>query len=85
MSKCRRLRVVRDRYVWCLHCEIVHKCLGNWLDHLRCQTPGCSGSMGDLVSWSSKNWPRIINPKYPVIPEDGEFYPLYDEELINAG
>jgi len=78
MSKRRRLRVVRDRYVWCLHCERVHKCLRNCFDHMRCQTPGCDGSMFDLNAWSVNKWPRNVYPEYPEIPQDGWVYSLYE-------
>jgi hypothetical protein len=67
-------------FFWCLHCERTYRrgeC--REIDGLQmCPYEGCDGdTVCDAWSWESV---RSENTQYPVIPSEGEIYPLYPEK-----
>ncbi len=69
--------VVRGEYTWCLHCERVYK-TEKWIKNgWNCPGIDCDGGILDAHSWGPDDWPRRENLVYPVVPIEGEEYPLY--------
>jgi hypothetical protein len=64
-------------FTWCLHCECAYK-TESWVKNdWDCPDMECSGGYFDAHSWDLDDWPRVVHPEYPEIPEEGKYYPLY--------
>jgi len=68
----------RSDFLWCLHCERTYN-RGQYrtVDGLQmCPYAECGGDTV-LDGW---DWEEVRqhHPKYPIIPQDGVVYPLYD-------
>ncbi len=63
--------VCTTEWVWCVHCERVHR-REDWEKRdLYCPTPGCDGNAMDAMSWERI---REFSPEYPEVPEEGAYY-----------
>jgi hypothetical protein len=61
----------QEKYLWCLHCEIVHL-KEKWVKN-GCECPNCGA--GFLDAW---RWSRLVYENYyPEKPVIGKVYPLY--------
>lgn len=66
-----------NEFTWCLHCEHVFK-TDRWLSSQK-KCPSCGASMiFDGWPWTEETSFIRLNG-YPIVPEDGGYYPLYPE------
>ena len=69
--------MIKDKWMWCLHCERVYKKEEFRLvdDMIMCPYMDCDGD----IPFDSWEWEEICkyNPGYPKVPLVGVIYPLY--------